>query len=259
MREADSPTRQAFIAGNWKMHKTRAEAASLVRELIPAVKASSGKIMVAPPFTALATVGELLKGTNILLGAQNMGQEEAGAHTGEVSVLMLRDLGVDIVILGHSERRHTYGETDELINRKVRLALAHGLEVILCVGETLDQRERGVTQEVVGSQVRKGLAEVGSELIGRVTIAYEPVWAIGTGRNATPEDADAIHAEIREIIEELYDAGRAGRMTVQYGGSVKPKNIRELMAMQNIDGALVGGASLEASTFVPIVCYNDKV
>lgn len=251
--------RRAFIAGNWKMHKDREEAAALVNELIPAVRKSPNRIMVAPPFTALETVGALLRGTDILLGAQNMGPAEKGAHTGEVSVAMLRDLAVDIVILGHSERRHEYGESDELIHRKVLLALEHEMEVILCVGETLKEREEGITEEIVESQLRNGLAGVSEASMSLVTIAYEPVWAIGTGKNATPEDADAIHRKIRDVLGGMFRPELAGDQIVQYGGSVKPQNIRDLMSMENIDGALVGGASLEAATFLPIVMFNDKV
>jgi triosephosphate isomerase len=251
--------RRAFIAGNWKMHKSREEAASLVNELIPAVRHSPNRIMVAPPFTALETVGALLRSTDVLLGAQNMGPAERGAHTGEVSVVMLRDLAVDIVILGHSERRHTYGEPDELINRKVLLALEHGMEVILCVGETLDEREKGITEEIVEGQMRNGLAGVSEAAMSSVTIAYEPVWAIGTGKNATPEDADAIHRKIRGVLRDMFSPRLAENQIIQYGGSVKPENIRQLMSMENIDGALVGGASLETATFLPIVLFNDKV
>ncbi|MEJ5185151.1 MAG: triose-phosphate isomerase, partial [Rectinemataceae bacterium] len=198
----------------------------------------------------------VLAGSNILLGAQNMGPEEQGAHTGEVSVLMLKDVGVSVVILGHSERRHTYGENDQLINRKVRLALQHGLEVILCIGETLEEREAGRLEEVIRTQLEGGLAGVGIEQLSRVTLAYEPVWAIGTGRNATPEDADAVHAFCRRVIAQLYNQEAAASITIQYGGSVKPENAAALMAKPNIDGALVGGASLKAESFVPIARFR---
>ncbi len=249
--------RQPYMAGNWKMHKTAAEAAALAAALARALSGETGKkIMIAPPFTALQVVRDALKGSRILLGAQNACAELEGAHTGEISLRMLRDAGATVVILGHSERRHTYGEQDALINRKVRLALAEGFQVILCVGETLEERQSGVTEKVVDRQTREGLAGVAAADLGRVTIAYEPVWAIGTGKNATPQDADAVHRHLRGVIDALY-GGPAGRdMTIQYGGSVKPDNIRDLMKMENIDGALVGGASLKAETFLPIVQYD---
>lgn len=245
-----------FIAGNWKMYKTIGEAVSLAADLREKLAGCEEKLMVAPPFTALKAVGDVLAGSNILLGAQNMGPEEQGAHTGEVSVLMLKDVGVRVVILGHSERRHTYGETDQLINRKVRLALMHDLEVILCIGETLEEREAGRLEEVIRTQLEGGLAGVGIEQLSRVTLAYEPVWAIGTGRNATPEDADAVHAFCRRVIAQLYSQEAAASITIQYGGSVKPENAAALMAKPNIDGALVGGASLKAESFVPIARFR---
>ena len=249
--------RRVFIAGNWKMYKTAGEAASLAKSLAGSLGGEKGKrIMIAPAFTALHAVREALKGSTILLGAQNACAELEGAHTGEISLRMLRDAGVAVVILGHSERRHVYGETDALVNRKVRLALSEGFEVVLCVGETLDERQEGITEKVVETQVREGLASVEAKDLARVTIAYEPVWAIGTGKNATPADADAVHAAIRAVLGRLYTPQAAEDMTIQYGGSVKPDNIRELMKMKNIDGALVGGASLKAETFLPIVQYD---
>jgi triosephosphate isomerase len=249
--------RQPFIAGNWKMYKTAAEATALAGALVKALAGElDRKVMIAPPFTALFAVRDALKGSRILLGAQNACAELEGAHTGEISLRMLRDAGVTVVILGHSERRHVYGETDSLVNKKVRLALAEGFEVILCVGETLDERQTGITNKVVETQTRAGLASVSATELSRVTIAYEPVWAIGTGKNATPADADAVHKFVRGVIGSMYSAAAAQAVTIQYGGSVKPENIRELMAMENIDGALVGGASLKAETFLPIVKYD---
>jgi len=249
--------RQPFIAGNWKMYKTASEAASLAGALVSALAGETGrKVMIAPPFTALFAVRDVLKGSRILLGAQNACAELEGAHTGEISLRMLSDAGVSVVILGHSERRHVYGETDALVNRKVRLALAEGFDVILCVGETLDERQSGITEKVVETQTRAGLASVAERDLGKVTIAYEPVWAIGTGKNATPADADAVHTYVRGCVGSMYSGAAAQAMTIQYGGSVKPENIRELMAMENIDGALVGGASLKAETFLPIVKYD---
>ena len=248
--------RKSFIAGNWKMHKTPAEARALAAELKSALKDCNHKVLVAPSFTALQSVAEELKDSNILLGAQNMASVEEGAHTGETSVLMLKAIGVDAVILGHSERRHVYGETDELINEKVKLALAHGLEVILCVGEKLDEREAGNAEAVVKAQTEAGLAGVGEDQLDMVTIAYEPVWAIGTGKTATPDDADQIHKVTRETVKQLYSADAAEKIVIQYGGSVKPDNAAQLMGMENIDGALVGGASLKADLFLPIAEYD---
>jgi triosephosphate isomerase len=247
--------RNYFIAGNWKMHKTRSEAADLAKALVRDLKDGKHKYLVAPTFTALETVGTIVKGTNILLGAQNMASEEQGAHTGEVSVLQLKDLGVQVVILGHSERRHIYKEDDALINKKVRLALQHGLEVILCVGELLEEREAGKAEAVCERQTVKGLEGVTAADLKRVTIAYEPVWAIGTGKTATPEDADAIHGYIRKVVAKLYGDGEAKSLCIQYGGSVKAENAAQLMGKSNIDGALVGGAALKAETFTPIAKF----
>ncbi|MDC7227175.1 MAG: triose-phosphate isomerase [Spirochaetales bacterium] len=248
--------RRSFIAGNWKMHKTPAEAVALAEELKAGLAGCSHKILIAPSFTALTSVAEVVKGSNILLGAQNMAAVEQGAHTGETSVLMLKAIGVDAVILGHSERRHVYGETDEMINEKVKLALANELEVILCVGETLDEREAGKAEAVVKTQTEAGLAGVSESELSKVTIAYEPVWAIGTGKTATPDDADQIHRVTRDTVKSLYSADAAEKMVIQYGGSVKPDNAAELMGMENIDGALVGGASLKADLFLPIAEYD---
>lgn len=247
--------RTKYIAGNWKMHKTASEAVSLAQALVKELKSCKHKLLIAPPFTAIQAVSEVVRGTNILLGAQNMSNAEQGAHTGEVSVLMLKDLGVSAVILGHSERRSIYGEKDAFINEKVKLALKHGIDVILCVGETLAEREGGKAESVVTEQVTKGLAGIQESDLKRVTIAYEPVWAIGTGKNATPEDADAIHAVIRRVLGRLYSSSAAEAMLIQYGGSVKPENAKSLMNMPNIDGALVGGAALKLETFVPIVMF----
>ncbi len=248
--------RKPYLAGNWKMHKTAAEAAAFAAELRSALDRSPYTVMVAPPFTALQAVAEALSGSSILLGAQNMCSEESGAHTGEVSVLMLKDLGVSVVILGHSERRHTYGETDELISAKVQLALKHGLNVILCVGETLEEREAGHVNHVVESQLELGLSGVSAAQLQQVVIAYEPVWAIGTGKTATPEDADSVHEVIRAKLAALYSKSAADAMVIQYGGSVKPDNIAGLMAKPNIDGALVGGASLKPESFIPIAQFD---
>jgi triosephosphate isomerase len=248
-------SRSYYIAGNWKMHKTRAEAAELAKAQVTQLKDGKHKYLAAPSFTLLETVGPIVKGTNIRLGAQNCAAEEQGAHTGEVSVLQLKDLGVQTVILGHSERRHVYHEDDALINRKVKLALKHGFEVILCVGELLEEREAGRAEQVCETQTVKGLEGVSAADLDRIVIAYEPVWAIGTGRTATPEDADAVHAFIRKVIAGLYNQTAAEKIIIQYGGSVKPENAAQLMAKENIDGALVGGAALKAETFVPIAKF----
>jgi triosephosphate isomerase len=248
-------SRPYYIAGNWKMHKTRAEAAELAKALVAELKGGKHKYLVAPSFTSLETVGPIVKGSNIRLGAQDCACEEQGAHTGEVSVLQLKDLGVQTIILGHSERRHVYKEDDALINKKVKLALKHGFEVILCIGELLEEREAGRAEEVCETQTVKGLEGVSAAELANIVIAYEPVWAIGTGKTATPEDADAIHAFTRKIIGRLYGADAAGKIIIQYGGSVKPENAAQLMAKENIDGALVGGAALKPETFVPIAKF----
>lgn len=252
-----SDMRQPFIAGNWKMYKTAGEAIAVATILATELaREKNKKIMIAPPFTALHAVRDVLESTPILLGAQNCAPEQEGAHTGEISPRMLMDAGVAVIILGHSERRHVYGETDALVNRKVRLALAEGFQIILCVGETLEERQTGVTEKVVETQTREGLAGVAEKELARVTIAYEPVWAIGTGKNATPQDADKVHLFIRGVLAKSYGEKASQDMTIQYGGSVKPDNIKDLMKMENIDGALVGGASLKPETFLPIVRYD---
>lgn len=244
--------RTYFIAGNWKMHKTVSEAVALASELVKELAGGPHKYMIAPSFTTLDAVSKVVSGSNILLGAQNMSTDEAGAHTGEVSVLQLKDIGVKVVILGHSERRHTYKEDDAMINKKVKLALSHGLEVILCVGELLEEREAGKAENVCESQTRLGLAGVSAEDLKRVTIAYEPVWAIGTGKTATPEDADAIHAFVRGVIADMYGKPAADAIVIQYGGSMKAENAQALLAKGNIDGGLIGGAALKTELFKPI-------
>jgi triosephosphate isomerase len=248
-------SRSYYIAGNWKMHMTRAESAELAKALVEQLKDGKHKYLVAPSYTSLEVVRAIVKGTNIRLGAQNCAAEEQGAHTGEVSVLQLKDIGVQTIILGHSERRHSYREDDALINKKVKLALKHGFEVILCIGELLEERESGKAEEICEIQIVKGLEGVTSAELASIVIAYEPVWAIGTGKTATPEDADAIHAFTRKVISRLYGADAAEKIIIQYGGSVKPENAAQLMAKENIDGALVGGASLKPASFVPIAKF----
>ena len=238
------------------MHKTRAESAELAQALVTQLNDGKHKYLVAPSFTSLETVAAVVEGTNIRLGAQDCACEGQGAYTGEVSVLQLKDLGVQTIILGHSERRHIYKEDDALINKKVKLALKHGFEVILCIGELLEEREAGRVEEVCESQTVKGLEGVSVSDLANVVIAYEPVWAIGTGKTATPQDAEAVHAFVRKVIGRLYGQDAAAKIIIQYGGSVKPDNAAQLMAMENIDGALVGGASLKTDTFVPIAKFS---
>ncbi len=248
-----------IIAGNWKMNKTIEEAVGLVREMRPALEGVEGvEVVLCPPFVALAAVAELLAPTSIKLGAQNMHWEEKGAYTGEVSPLMLEGL-CQYVILGHSERRRYFGETDGMVNRKVKAALAHGLTPIICVGEDLAQNEAGLTEEVVTGQVREVLQGLDSAQAKGVVIAYEPIWAIGTGRPATGEGANGVIGLIRRTIAELYDEATAQAIRIQYGGSVSPKNISEFISQAQIDGALVGGASLRAGDFVEIVRIAARV
>ncbi|OQY33071.1 MAG: triose-phosphate isomerase [Spirochaetaceae bacterium 4572_59] len=248
--------RNYLIAGNWKMNKTPSEAVQLAKEILTLVKDSDYRVMVAPSFVCLPGVAEVLKGSNIIVAAQNMAGTEEGAFTGETSVLMLKDLAVDAVLLGHSERRHIYGESNEQINAKVKLALKHGMMPVLCIGELLEEREAGKAETVCFEQLEKGLAGVSEKELDNVVIAYEPVWAIGTGKTATPDDADAIHASCRKKIAEMYSAAAAEKMVIQYGGSMKPENIKELMAMENIDGGLIGGASLKADSFASLANFN---
>lgn len=246
--------RKLFIAGNWKMNTSSQESSALAAALVEKIGSiDSVDLGVAPPFVHLARVGKALAGVNIALGAQNMFYESNGAFTGEISGSMLKDVGVSFVILGHSERRHVIGETDELVNRKVLRALADGLHVILAVGELLEQRQAGETLDVVTRQVKIGLEGVDATAMADVTIAYEPVWAIGTGMTATPDQAQEVHAMIRKLLGKMCgpEVGEATR--IQYGGSVRPDNAAELLALPDVDGALVGGASLKAEAFTGIV------
>ncbi|HVI73377.1 MAG TPA: triose-phosphate isomerase [Anaeromyxobacteraceae bacterium] len=246
--------RQKFVCGNWKMHKTVAEAVALVQELRAALgdAASKVQVAVAPPFTALHAAAQAAKGTGIEVAAQDVYWEKQGAFTGEVSAPMLAEVGCQHGIVGHSERRQLFGETDDTVRRKVVALLAAGVRPIVCVGETLQEREAGRTLEVVERQVRQGLAGVSVEDLGRITIAYEPVWAIGTGRTATSAQAQEVHLAIRNLLRQI-GAPVADAIRIQYGGSVKPENAAELMAQPDVDGALVGGASLKAQDFVAIV------
>ena len=246
--------RRKFVCGNWKMHKTVAEAVALVDELRAALGDAAGRVQVAvaPPFTALYAVAQAARGTGIEVAAQDVYWEKQGAFTGEVSAPMLAEVGCQHGIVGHSERRQIFGETDDTVRRKVVALLAAGVRPIVCVGETLAEREAGRTLEVVERQVRQGLAGVSTEDLGRITLAYEPVWAIGTGRTATSAQAQEVHLAIRNLLREI-GAPVADGIRIQYGGSVKPENAAELMAQPDVDGALVGGASLKAQDFVAIV------
>lgn len=250
--------RRPYIAGNWKMNMTPSKGAEFAKELAKAVKENGVdcKIMIAPPFVTIPAVVEAVKGSNIIVAAQNMNDHTSGAYTGEVAPDMLKDLGVSTVILGHSERRSYYGETNEFINKKVMLALAENMEVVLCVGETLEEREAGKLESVLTSQVTEGLKDVSNEDMKAITIAYEPVWAIGTGKTATPEDADNAHAFIRSVVKKMFNSDIAENLIIQYGGSVNASNAKALMAKENIDGALVGGASLSVEKFLPVLTFN---
>ncbi len=247
--------RRPIIAGNWKMYKTPSEAVSLIEELKPLVKDAQAEVVVCPPFICLPAAKEALDDSNIKLGAQNMYWEEQGAFTGEVAPGMLKEAGVEYVIIGHSERRQYFGETDEMVNKKVLSAVSHNLIPIICVGETLEQREQGVTEKVVDTQTRAALKGLTADVADRVVIAYEPVWAIGTGRTASSDDANEVIGYIRKVVESVLGSQAAAQIRILYGGSVKPDNAAELMNMPEIDGGLVGGASLKAQDFSKIVNY----
>ncbi len=237
------------------MHKTPSQTVSLINELKPLVKDAQVEVVVCPPFVCLPAAKEALAGSNIKLGAQNMHWEEQGAFTGEVAPGMLKELGVEYVIIGHSERRQYFGETDEMVNKKVLSAVAHNLIPIICVGETLEQREQGSTEQVVDRQTRAALKGLSPEVADRVVIAYEPIWAIGTGKTASSDDANEVIGYIRKVVGEVLGSQAAQQMRILYGGSVKPENAAELMQMPEIDGGLVGGASLKAQDFAKIVKY----
>jgi len=247
--------RKKIIAANWKMNMTQGESARFVESFLRDVgEINDVEVVIIPPFTAIPKVSEALgRAHNIKLGAQNMYWEKSGAFTGEISAPLLRDLFVHYVVLGHSERRTLFGETDEMVNRKVHAAHEGKLRPIVCVGETLDQRDKGDVEKILSTQLRGSLAGLRPKQLQESVIAYEPVWAIGTGRNATPQQAQEAHAFIRRTLSEMADDGTAERVRIQYGGSVKPENARELMSQEDIDGALVGGASLDPRSFAEIV------
>ena len=250
--------RKPIIAGNWKMNMTPGEAERLVMELIPLVKDAKCDVVVCPPYVDLPTVAKLLVGTNIALGAQSIHWAPKGAFTGEVSADMLQSVGVTYALVGHSERRQYFGETDETVNKRAKAALAANITPIICVGETLEQRESGVTDVIVSKQTVAALAGIEAGDVKRLVIAYEPIWAIGTGKTATADDANGTIATIRNAVKGVYGEAVAEAVRIQYGGSMNPKNASELMAMPQIDGGLIGGASLKSEDFSKVVNYEMK-
>lgn len=249
--------RRPVIAGNWKMHMTVPEALELVRGIIPGcANRTDVEVVLAPPFTALHAVKEAIRGSGIGLAAQNMHHEPKGAFTGEVSASMLKDAGCSHVIIGHSERRQYFCETDATVNLKLATALSSGLVPIVCVGEMLEQRERGEAFHVIEGQLATGLKDIGPDKASGIILAYEPVWAIGTGKTATPAEAQEVHAFIRNWLLKHFGESVSSKVRIQYGGSVKPDNVRELMAQEDVDGALVGGACLTADSFTKLVNYG---
>ncbi len=248
--------RKKVIAGNWKMNKNRQEAQEFMKEFIPLVADTQNEVVICAPYLDLSNLVEMTKGTNVKIGAQNMHWEENGAYTGEVSASMLKEIGVEYVIIGHSERRQYFNETDETVNQKIKSAFAHGLKPIVCVGETLEQREQGITKQVITNQTKLALEGLTTEQVENTIIAYEPIWAIGTGKTATSEDANNSIQEIRQEIAQIYGQNTAERVIIQYGGSVKSANAKELFTTSDIDGGLVGGASLKAEEFSKIVKYE---
>ena len=248
--------RKPIIAGNWKMNMTPSQAKELVTDLIPLVKDAACDVVVCPPYVDIALVAELVKGTNIQVGAQNIHWAEKGAFTGEISAAMLKEAGAAYAIIGHSERRQYFGETDATANSRTKAALAAGIVPIICVGESLEQREKGETDAVVSGQVKADLADIPGEAVAGLVIAYEPIWAIGTGKTATDEQANETIGLIRETIASLYGQAVADQVRIQYGGSMNPKNVKGLMAQPQIDGGLIGGASLKAADFAQVVNYD---
>jgi len=246
-------SRTPIIAGNWKMFKTAGEAASFVSEVKGKAEVAGVESVICAPFTALPALVEAVKGTTIKIGAQNLHFEDSGAYTGEISGVMLKDLGVNYVIIGHSERRQYFGETDEIVNKKAHAAFRHGLTPIVCVGEKLEEREAGSTNEVVRVQTEGGLAGLTAEQVAETVIAYEPIWAIGTGKSSTSAEANETISYIRGVVAKQFGADAAAKVRIQYGGSVKPNTVAEYLGQSDIDGALVGGASLEPASYVALV------
>ncbi len=252
--------RRPMISGNWKMYKTANESVNFVSDIKKAIKGVDNvDIVVCPPFTSLSAMEKAVEGRNIQLGGQNCHWEEEGAFTGEISVLMLKSVGAEYVIIGHSERRKYFGETDETVNKKIKAAIEVGLVPIVCVGEILEEREAGKTLEVVKTQVEGALKGFDETYLESLIIAYEPVWAIGTGKTATPLQAEEVHKMIRDLLKELYSEGFASKTRILYGGSVKPDNIEDLMKEEDIDGGLIGGASLKADSFTDIILKTSKL
>ena len=246
--------RRKIIAGNWKMNNDLAATQNLISNLLKSLTGNEKcDIIVCPPFTSLSEASTQLKNSAVKLGAQNMYFENDGAFTGEISAQMLKSTGCEFVILGHSERRAIFNESDSLINKKIKKAISTGLKAIFCVGETLEQREKGITKDIIKTQITEGLKDISAGEVKSLIVAYEPVWAIGTGRNATPEQAQEVHEFIRSLIKEKYSEGIANSLIIQYGGSVKPENAKDLLSRKDIDGALVGGASLKADSFLGII------
>jgi len=251
--------RKKIIAGNWKMYKTTQEAVHLAESLKRALaKTQNTVVVLCPPFTSLSSVGAVIKNTPVKLGAQNIYPEKEGAYTGEISPLMIKDVGCEFVIIGHSERRKYFHEDDAIINKKIKTALSFGLTPIVCIGETLEEREKGVAEDTVINQTEKGFADISEADMLKLVIAYEPVWAIGTGKTATVDVADGMHAVIRKTLSKLYSLDLSENISILYGGSVKPDNVDSLMSQKNIDGALVGGASLDSESFLRIVNFKTK-
>jgi len=247
--------KKSLIAGNWKMYKTPAESINFVSELVKNIKSYEDRdVLICPPFTSLYPVSKIIKNSAVKLGAQNVYFENEGAYTGEISPLMLKDTGVEYVICGHSERRNIFGESDEIINKKVKKVVETGMNAILCVGEKLEEREKGETFNVIENQVKRCLE--GFDKFENLVIAYEPVWAIGTGKTALPSQAEEVHIFIRELIAKIYNKDIAENLIILYGGSVKPENIDQLMKEKNIDGVLVGGACLKVESFLRIIDYR---
>lgn len=250
--------RKAVIAGNWKMNKTPEEAKEIITAMKPLVEGADCDVVLCVPYIDIFAAQEAAAGSNIKIGAENCHWAESGAYTGEVSAPMLKNIGVEYVIIGHSERRQYFGETDETVNKRVRAALDSGLKVILCVGELLSEREQGITNEVVRKQTKVALGGVSNEELDNIIIAYEPVWAIGTGKTATAEQANEVNHAIREVVGELYCPHCAAGLTIQYGGSMNAKNAEELLSKEDVDGGLIGGASLKAEDFSVIVKAASK-
>ena len=250
--------RAKYVAGNWKMNMDKAGAVELAKGLVESLKGLNAKYMIAPPFVYLDAVYQITKGSNIILGAQDMAATENGAHTGAVSGAMLKDIGVETVILGHSERRYEFYENDALINKKIHEALKCGLDVVLCIGELSSHRIVGVTERICELQIRDGLKGISEDQLSHISIAYEPVWAIGTGKTATPAEAQEVHASVRSVITRLYSPKAAKEIKILYGGSMNDTNAEELLAQPDIDGGLIGGASLKVDKFTTICKFASK-